>query len=150
MATTVKDVLSNLKKVNIQSLTAVVIKENTKEIIEVNQKELREGKNFVGQTVGLYAKSTELISKESPTPNQPKIAGQPYNFDWSGNLLEREFITYRNATIKFDSRGKGDNQKQLFVTINRLLGVDENGEKIINFKIILPDLQKKFKQITKL
>jgi hypothetical protein len=147
---TVKDLLNKLKGVNITSLTATVIKEKTKEIIEVNQKELREGKNFVGQTVGLYAKSTELISKESPTPNQPKIAGQPYNFDWSGNLFEREFITYSNAKIKFDSRGKGDNQKQLFVSVNRLLGVDEKGEKIINFEIVLPGLQKKFKAITKL
>ena len=147
---TVKDLLKKMKGVNLESLTATVVKDNEKEIIEVNQKELREGKNYIGQTVGLYAKSTELISKESPTPNQPKKAGQPYNFDWSGSLLEREFITYKNAIIKFDSRGKGDNQKQLFVDINRLLGVDENGEKIINYDILLPDLQKKFKKITKL
>jgi hypothetical protein len=60
------------------------------------------------------------------------------------------FITYSNAKIKFDSRGKGDNQKQLFVSVNRLLGVDEKGSKIINFEIVLPGLQKKFKQITKL
>lgn len=150
MATTVKDVLANLKKVNIPSLTAVVIKENQNQIVQVNQIALDKGENYIGQVVGTYAKSTELIAKENPIPNQPKKAGQPYNFDWSGNLLERMFITYQNTTIKFDSRGKGDNQKQLFVSINRLLGVDENGEKIINFEIILPDLQKKFKKITKL
>jgi hypothetical protein len=146
--TTVKDVLGNLKKVNIPSLTAVVIKEHQSEIVQVNQIALDKGENYIGQTVGLYSKATELISKESPTPNQPKKAGSPYNFDWSGNLLERMFITYSNAKIKFDSRGKGDNQKQLFVSVNRLLGVDEKGEKIINFEIILPGLQKKFKQKT--
>ena len=148
--TTVKDVLNNLKKVSIPSLTAVVIKENQNQIVQVNQIALDKGENYIGQTVGLYSKSTELISKESPTPNKPKIAGSPYNFDWSGNLLERMFITYSNAKIKFDSRGKGDNEKQLFVSVNRLLGVDEKGEKIINFEIVLPGLQKKFKQITKL
>jgi len=147
---TVKDLLNKLKGVNITSLTATVIKENKNQIVQVNQIALDKGENYLGQTVGLYSKSTELISKESPTPNKPKIAGSPYNFDWSGNLLERMFITYSNSKIKFDSRGKGDNQKQLFVSINRLLGVDENGEKIINFEIILPGLQKKFKKITKL
>jgi hypothetical protein len=147
---TVKELLNKLKGVNINSLTATVIKENQNQIVQVNQIALDKGENYLGQTVGLYSKSTELISKESPTPNQPKIAGQPYNFDWSGNLLERMFITYSNAKIKFDSRGKGDNEKQLFVSVNRLLGVDEKGEKIINFEIVLPDLQKKFKQITKL
>ena len=147
---TVKDLLNKLKGVNITSLTATVIKENQNQIVQVNQIALDKGENYIGQTVGLYSKSTELISKQSPTPNQPKIAGQPYNFDWSGNLLERMFITYSNAKIKFDSRGKGDNQKQLFVSVNRLLGVDEKGEKIINFEIVLPGLQKKFKQITKL
>jgi len=147
---TVKDLLNKLKGVNITSLTATVIKENKNQIVQVNQIALDKGENYLGQTVGLYSKATELISKESPTPNQPKKAGSPYNFDWSGNLLERMFITYSNSKIKFDSRGKGDNQKQLFVSINRLLGVDENGEKIINFEIILPGLQKKFKKITKL
>ena len=147
---TVKDLLKKLKGVNITSLTATVIKDNQNQIVQVNQIALDKGENYLGQTVGLYSKATELIAKENPIPNQPKKAGQPYNFDWSGNLLERMFITYSNAKIKFDSRGKGDNQKQLFVSVNRLLGVDEKGEKIINFEIVLPGLQKKFKAITKL
>ena len=60
--TTVKYVLNNLKKVSIPSLTAVVIKENQNQIVQVNQIALDKGENYLGQTVGLYAKSTELIS----------------------------------------------------------------------------------------
>ena len=145
---TVKDLLKKLKGVNIKSLTATVIKEHQNEIVQVNQIALDKGENYLGQTVGLYSKATELIAKENPIPNQPKKAGQPYNFDWSGNLLERMFITYRNATIKFDSRGKGDNQKQLFVGINRLMGVNEKDSKLINNEIIKPALQKKFRAKT--
>ncbi len=145
---TVKDLLNKLKGVNITSLTATVIKEHQNEIVQVNQIALDKGENYLGQTVGLYSKSTELIAKEAPIPNLPKKAGQPYNFNWGGNLLDKMFITYRNSTIKFDSRGKGDNQKQLFVGINRLMGVNEKDSKLINNEIIKPALQKKFRAKT--
>ena len=146
---TVKDVLSNLKKVNIPSLTAAVIKKNEKEIIRVNQQELSQGRNYLGQTVGTYSKNTELISKQT-NPRQPKKAGQPYNFEDTGSLFDRMFLILRGIKLTINSRGKGDRDKTLFVEQNDLLGFNDVSGDIINNQIIKPDLQKAFKQKTKL
>ena len=100
--TTVKDVLGNLKEVNIPSLTAVVIKKNEKEIIRVNQQELSQGRNYLGQTVGTYSKNTELISKQT-NPRQPKKAGQPYNFEDTGSLFDRMFLILRGIKLTINS-----------------------------------------------
>ena len=146
---TVKDLLNKLKGVNIPSLTKLVIKENEKEIISVNQQELSQGRNYLGQIVGTYSKKTELISKQT-NPRQPKKAGQPYNFEDTGDLFDRMFLTLTGIKLKINSRGKGDSDKKLFVDQNDLLGFNDVSGQIVNNEIIKPDLQKKFKSITKL
>ncbi len=146
---TVKDLLNKLKGVNVSSLTATVIKENEKEIISVNQQELSQGRNFIGQIVGLYSKRTESLSKDS-NPRRPKKAGQPYNFEDTGELFDRMFIIYRNTKLIINSRGKGDSDKTLFVDGNDLLGFNDVSQNIINQEIIKPALQKKFRAKTKL
>tara|TARA_R110000782_G_scaffold134683_6_gene227026 strand:+ start:43 stop:489 length:447 start_codon:yes stop_codon:yes gene_type:complete len=146
---TVKELLNKLKGVNINSLTKLVIKENEKEIIQVNQQELSQGRNFLGQSVGLYSKTTELLSKDT-NPRRPKKAGQPYNFEDTGDLFDGMFLKLTGVKLKIDSKGKGDQDKKLFISQNELLGFDDKSEEIINYEIIKPDLQKKFKNITKL
>lgn len=146
---TVKELLNKLKGVDIPSLTKSVIKENEKEIISVNQQELSQGRNFLGQTVGTYSKTTELLSKQT-NPRQPKKAGQPYNFEDTGSLFDRMFLILRGIKLTINSRGKGDRDKTLFVEQNDLLGFNDVSGDIINNQIIKPDLQKAFKQKTKL
>ncbi len=144
---TVKDLLNKLKGVNIKSLTATVIKESEKEIIKVNQQELSQGRNFIGQTVGTYSKRTESISKQT-NPRRPKKAGQPYNFEDTGELFDKMFLSLTGSILKIGSKGKGDKDKKLFVDQNDLLGFDKVSGEIINTKIILPKLQKKFRAKT--
>ena len=146
---TVKDLLNKLKGVDIPSLTKSVIKENEKEIISVNQQELSQGRNYLGETVGIYSKTTELLSKKT-NPRQPKKAGKPYNFEDTGDLFDRMFLTLRGIKLKIDSRGKGDSEKTLFIEGNELLGFGDVSQDIINNQIIKPDLQKKFRAKTKL
>lgn len=146
---TVKELLNKLKGVNINSLTKLVIKENEKEIIKVNQQELSQGRNYLGQSVGVYSKNTELLSKQT-NPRQPKKAGKPYNFEDTGDLFDRMYIILNGIKLKIDSKGKGDSDKKLFISQNDLLGFDQTSEDIINYKILKPDLQRKFKAKTKL
>ena len=67
-----------------------------------------EGKDRNGDIIGLYAKTTEDIAKRAnPKPNRPKIAGEPWNLDWTGELNRRTDIKTRTITndvlIKIDS-----------------------------------------------
>ncbi len=149
MSTTVKDLLNNIKKVNVQAIITDAVKRNKGQITDLNKIELEQGRNYLEQVVGKYSKSTELISKTT-NPRQPKKAGEPYNHENTGRLFDGMFITYNGKVIKINSKGLGDNQKQLFISINRLLGFTDKAGKIINNDILLPDLQKKFKQKTKL
>ncbi len=152
--TTVKDVLGNLKKVNIPSLTAVVIKKNEKEIIRLNTDNMSKGLDRNDKLIGTYSKTTELIAEESkktsPFPLEKKIAGKPYNLVWQGNLLPNTFITYIKNKIIFDSTGSGTGDKLFFVKDKKILGVSNKNAETINNQIIKPDLQKAFKQKTKL
>ena len=151
---TVKDLLNKLKGVDIPSLTKSVIKENEKEIIELNTDNMSKGLDRNDKLIGTYSKTTELIAEESkktsPFPLEKKIAGKPYNLVWQGNLLPNTFITYIKNKIIFDSTGSGTGDKLFFVEDKKILGVSGKNAEIINNKIIKPDLQKAFKKVTKL
>ena len=59
MSTTVKNVLDNLKKVNIQTLTAAVIKKNEKEIIRTLESHTRS----IGRLLDIVEKIVERIEQ---------------------------------------------------------------------------------------
>jgi len=142
----VLDYKNKLNSISVQSLVKDAVNRNKFQIIELNQIELDQGKNYLGQVVGKYAKSTELIAK-TENPRQPKKAGQPYNFEYTGALFDGMFIKYDGKAIKINSKGLGDNEKQLFLEIGKALGFTEESGVIINYDILLPDLQQKIKQI---
>ena len=55
-----------------------------------------EGKDKNGQIIGVYSEYTEKVAKESGINN--KIAGQPYNLDWTGQLKRQTDIKTRTVT----------------------------------------------------
>jgi hypothetical protein len=142
--------MNKLKRVgsNMDIIVDKVVKENTQEIIDVNEIQLDEGVNYEDNIVGTYANATQNIAEtESPKPNKSKEAGAIYNFDWTGDLIKGIFISYRNNVISFDSRGKGDALKKAWIENNKLLGTTDKGAWEINYLIILPDLQKAINKI---
>ena len=75
-------------------------------LVDLNQIQLEEGKNVFDQVIGVYSPATEFISN-NPGPGElvpilPKVAGENYNFQWSGGLFDgmkvlsngREIIWY--------------------------------------------------------
>lgn len=153
MAVTVLDYINKLKSINVDTITATVINQNTEQIIDINQKNLDVGLNSNDVLVGTYENVTGLIAQELQlladprAPKKDKLPGAEYNFYWTGRLYDGIFITYRNNVIHFDSRGKGSGEKLTFVTGNKLLGVSQINAEKINFDIILPDFQNEIKKI---
>ena len=142
----VLDYKNKLNSISVQSILKDAVNRHRFQIIQLNQIELDQGKNYLGQVVGKYAKSTELIAK-SENPRQPKKAGQPYNFEYTGALFDRMFIKYNGKVIIINSKGLGDNSKQLFLEISKALGFTKESADIINYEILLPELQTKIKKI---
>jgi len=142
------DYLNKLKTVNVNALTRVIVKKNTFQIVELNKVALDKGKNYDDTIVGTYSLNTELIAKDSkPKPNQEKAEGAIFNFDWTGALIDGIYITYKNNIIRYESKGKGDSMKRSWVESKRLIGVSDDDAEIINFEIILPQLQLAIKKI---
>lgn len=147
----VGDLYKKIQRINIDSMTELIIKENNKQITELNIDELSKGKNAKGEIVGTYSTLTAQIAAESDKkPLLPKVAGEPYNFVWQGNLLPNIFTNLKNNKLYFDSTGKGTGDKLKFVQKNDLLGLTEENSNVLNYEIILPNLRKKVKDALKL
>jgi len=132
---TVKEFYNSLKEIDVDSLTETIIEENKSEIINLNADRLTEGKNIDEIVVGTYSYFTQELARES-NPLKPKIAGQPYNFVWTGNLFDGMFIQILNGMLEVNSTGTGDEDKRLFVKENRLLGFTESEENFVNWKLL--------------
>ena len=61
-------------------------------ITELVKESLSEGEDSEGNILGFYSKVTEIIALNPsefgvPNPIKPKVAGEPYNLQWAGNLF---------------------------------------------------------------
>ena len=56
-------------------------------LVDLNKLQLSEGKDIFGQILGVYSEATEAIAA-TETTRQPKIAGRPYNFEWTGATFD--------------------------------------------------------------
>lgn len=87
---------------------------------------------------GVYSLSTQLLDPK-------KVAGTPYNFFETGDFLSNLQIDLQPNLTKFDifSTGTGSGDKALFFSgYNNLFGLNKDNAYIVNYDIILPELQK--------
>lgn len=74
----------------------VSVAENEQVLTQLQKDQWSEGKDKNGQIIGVYSEYTEKVAKESGINN--KIAGQPYNLDWTGQLKRQTDIKTRTVT----------------------------------------------------
>lgn len=110
--------------------------ENIKNILKYSQLEL--GINSDGGFAGVYKSFTEQYASIADTV-KPKIAGQPFNFQWSG-------ATFAFMDIKTDGKGNYDifstsGKQQLLEEIyGELFDLTDEHNQYVNIEIILPSL----------
>lgn len=112
-----------------------VVSENERILAEIQTEQWSEGKDKNNKIIGRYKPFTESISKQSPFPNKPKKAGQPYNLDWSGELKRRTSINTKRVAndvlIQIDSTASS--LLPLFQTIEKH-GLIDNPNDIFGYE----------------
>lgn len=79
--------------------------ENAELIINLLQEnQLAKGKDSSGSVVGVYSWTTEVYYAKDPQnkPRKPKVKGEPYNFEWSGELFDSMNIKVNTPSSEFD------------------------------------------------
>lgn len=110
--------------------------ENIKNILKYSQLEL--GINSDGDDVGTYTSLTEEYASIADTV-KPKIAGDSFNFQWSG-------ATFAFMDIRTDGKGNYDifstsgKQKLLEDIYGELFDLTDEHNQYVNMEIILPSL----------
>ena len=144
----VLDYKNKLNSINVHSVVKGAVNKNTKVILDINRSEMNDGLDIFGKVVGQYSQASEEFAKHS-NPSKPKKAGKNYNFQDTLKLFEGMLIEFNGKVIKIDSNGIDSVEKDLFITDAQVLGLSKTKGNIVNFDILLPELQRKIKQILK-
>jgi hypothetical protein len=119
----------------LESILFLEIKKNEKAFIELNKAQLSEGKDNKGKVFGKYTQLTEDIAK-TENPRKPKVAGQPYNFEYTGGLFDGFELPVDGTQAQFFSTdGKTE---ELFLKYDGLFGLQPENLRTVIKETILP------------
>lgn len=106
--------------------------------VNLQKQQLSQGQDIFGNTIGEYSQLTEQIA-QLENPRKPKIAGEPYNFEWTGNFFDGIRLEVRRDTAIFSS---SDSKTPLLVAqYGDIFGLsDENLTEVVS-RVLLPALQ---------
>ncbi len=132
--------IQNLKD-NIPNIVRDIIYDKEIEIINLNREEqiYKDGIDVQGNILGLYANN-----KEGKGKGYPKNKYESYNLFDKGNLYESFDITTNGFKLKITNRDSKVNI--LKVIVGDFIGLTKENQYNLNYKIILPELQKIIKE----
>ena len=136
------DNLNNLSD-HLEQEAVNIVSRNKAFIIEyLKDMQLSKGINSLGQEVGSYKKSTQDYWAKLNPPRKRKVAGQIYNFEWTGEFFDSLILNQQKDSYSIlSSNGKDLFLKETFGGISLTKLTPENNE-YINNTIILPNLYK--------
>lgn len=148
---TVVDFLDNLKKVDVKSITEIIVKENEKVIVDLNRYDqiFIKGIDAEGKTLFTYSPFTQAFYDRDnimDTMGKNKSRFDKYNMFWTGRSYSsfRAFVKGNKLHITADARAR-----KLLIqnSSDSIFGlIDENQEKV-NWDIIAPKLNEKIRDI---
>lgn len=124
------------------------------EIINLNVIQMEKGLgtndsklNYANGYTGRYGGSTAKRALLERTV-LPKIAGELYNFGWTGDFLSNFQVRItRENKLEVYSTGTGGGGKSIFLTQTPYMyGLNEEDTRKLNYEIIYPELMKFIKQ----
>lgn len=75
---------------------------NEDKLLELQKEQLSKGEDQTGSIVGRYSPFTEELAKQED-PIKPKVAGQPYNFEWTGDFFAQMFVRFAQRQLTLTS-----------------------------------------------
>ena len=96
------------------------IRDTEKIALSLQKEQLAEGRNNEDKEIGTYSRATDLFYRFSDNkPRKPKIEGQPYNFEDTGDFVDNMYLLFGKDEVQFYSSGEAtpilvDRYKNLF------------------------------------
>lgn len=114
-------------------------------LLDLNRIQLSRGEDIFGNVVGQYSRNTQNIAATENT-RQPKIEGQNYNFEWSGELFDGMFMRLSGDTIEVFSTAPHTEEVIArysgFFGDNTLLGFQDSSKIEFVREKLLPETRK--------
>lgn len=140
-----------LRAIDVEKMVRKILLDNKKEIFEILQDEqLGKGLDADGKLIGTYSPATDALASSSVAiaiggaPRKDKIAGQPYNFEWTGDLFDNFDISFEttNTYSLFSTDGKAELLEEKYGNIFDF--TDAHNDRV-NKTIILPEINRLLK-----
>lgn len=123
------------------------IKKAEKQFVKAQKDQLSKGESGTGKIIGTYSFATQQIASEEST-RQPKIAGQPYNFEYYGGFFDGMRLDVFEDKAEFWS---SDSKTPLLVTKYKdLFGLQPEPLQKMITAVIYPRFMKEIRKILKL
>lgn len=147
--TIISPYIDNLKRIKdrLPEIATEAVRDNMEVIIyTIVELQLSQGKDWTGKVVGVYKPRTQDFYAQNPTkrPRKEKIAGAPYNFDWTGSFIEGIYIKTNNDE-SYDIMTRDGKLQLLNSEFSKyrswnvdLLRLTEKHNRMINDTVILP------------
>jgi len=120
-------------------LRKILIKRRDEVIGILKNEQLSEGLNSKGQVVGRYSSNTPNYIDPSNPPRKDKIAGQPYNFEWTGGLFDNMYLHFED--LKSYSLFSADNKaKFLEKEYGDIFTLTDKNNEQVNEQILRPEM----------
>ena len=120
-----------------------ILRDKWPEVLKIlTEEQLGLGLNSKGKLIGRYSKATEGYAADPENrPRQPKEAGQPYNFEWTGGTFDEMFLTFdsKDTYTLFSYDAKATFLKD---TYGDIFDFTEAHNQRINYEIIAPELDR--------
>ena len=149
MAAIVQKYLSGVRGIenNLSNMIREILRDKWTEVFKIlTDEQLGLGLDAKGKVIGRYSKATEGYAADPDNrPRQPKIAGEPFNFEWTGGLFDELYLTFdsKDSFTLFSYDAKATFLKD---TYGDIFDFTEAHNQRINFEIIAPELDKKLTQ----
>ena len=120
-----------------------ILRDKWPEVLKIlTDEQLGLGLDSKGKIIGRYSKATEGYAADPENrPRQPKIAGEPYNFEWTGGTFDQMFLTFdsKDTYTLFSYDAKATFLKD---TYGDIFDFTEAHNQRINYEIIAPELDR--------
>lgn len=135
--------LADLKR-DLPNILRKILIDKKQEVLKIlKEEQLNKGLDSSGKVVGTYSPTTEQISIENQLlgrkPRKPKEAGQPYNFEDTGDFFDGfdlMFEDFKSYSL-FSRDSKADFLEQEYGDISTL--TDKHNERV-NQEILRPEM----------
>lgn len=107
--------------------------------INLNKKQLSQGRNIFDQEIGRYSEGTLSYIDPNNPPRKPKIPGEPYNFEWTGGTIDGIYLIFDRESVKFFS--KDSKAPFLEQEYGDIFGLTEKNLAEVVKRVILPAFQ---------